>query len=88
MYIEDLTECQVSNQEEILAQMKKGMSNRSIACTNMNESSSLSHSIVILNIKQTNKIDLSVKVGRLYLVDLAGSEKISKTGLIYNLIIE
>ena len=81
VYIEDLTECHVSNEEDILAEMKKGMSNRSVAYTNMNEASSRSHSIVILNVKQTNLIDLSVRNGRLYLVDLAGSEKISKTGV-------
>lgn len=81
IYIEDLTECQVTNEEEIMAEMRKGMANRSIASTNMNENSSRSHSIVILNVKQTNLIDLTTKNARLYLVDLAGSEKISKTGL-------
>ena len=46
----------------------------------MNEHSSRSHSIFILTINQTNKIEGYSKIGKLYLVDLAGSEKISKTG--------
>jgi kinesin family protein 5 len=60
--------------------MKIGLDNRSIGKTNMNEHSSRSHSIFIMQVNQTNLIDLSVKIGKLYLVDLAGSEKISKTG--------
>jgi len=45
----------------------------------MNEGSSRSHMLFILEIKQKD-VDLSIKVGRLFLVDLAGSDKISKTG--------
>lgn len=60
--------------------MKKGMNNRAVNSTNMNEQSSRSHSIFIIQIIQNNSKDLSTKVGKLYLVDLAGSEKISKTG--------
>ena len=64
--------------------MKIGNDNRSIGKTNMNEHSSRSHSIFIMQVIQKNIIDLSVKSGKLYLVDLAGSEKISKTGYIYD----
>jgi kinesin family protein 5 len=46
----------------------------------MNEQSSRSHSIFLLNIDQKNQKDLSTKNGKLYLVDLAGSEKVNKTG--------
>ncbi|KAG9477586.1 hypothetical protein GDO78_002791 [Eleutherodactylus coqui] len=46
----------------------------------MNEHSSRSHSIFLINIKQEN-IETEKKLcGKLYLVDLAGSEKVSKTG--------
>lgn len=46
----------------------------------MNEHSSRSHSIFLINIKQEN-IETEQKLsGKLYLVDLAGSEKVSKTG--------
>ena len=60
--------------------MKIGSNNRAIAETNMNDQSSRSHSIFVINISQNNLIDQTSKSGKLYLVDLAGSEKISKTG--------
>ncbi|VEL31383.1 unnamed protein product [Protopolystoma xenopodis] len=46
----------------------------------MNEHSSRSHSIFIMNIHQTNQETGQQLTGKLYLVDLAGSEKVSKTG--------
>uniref|UniRef100_A0A3Q1EZV0 Kinesin-like protein n=2 Tax=Acanthochromis polyacanthus TaxID=80966 RepID=A0A3Q1EZV0_9TELE len=58
----------------------EGKANRHVAVTNMNEHSSRSHSIFLINIKQEN-IETEKKLsGKLYLVDLAGSEKVSKTG--------
>jgi len=60
--------------------LKLGNESRSVASTNMNDTSSRSHSIVIITIHQNNTVELSAKTGKLYLVDLAGSEKISKTG--------
>lgn len=47
--------------------------------TNMNDRSSRSHTILVLQYKQINK-DNSMKSAKLNLVDLAGSEKIAKTG--------
>lgn len=80
IYIEDLTEHYVSNEDEVLELMRVGSDNRAIGATNMNEHSSRSHSCFIMNIHQNNIKDLVAKTGKLYLVDLAGSEKISKTG--------
>jgi len=80
IYIEDLSEEKVSSIDEVFELMKIGNDNRSIGKTNMNEHSSRSHSIFMMQVSQKNLIDLSVKTGKLYLVDLAGSEKISKTG--------
>jgi len=54
-----------------------GNNNRSVASTRMNERSSRSHSLFILNVYQ--KINGNNKVSKLYFVDLAGSEKIGKT---------
>lgn len=42
----------------------------------MNEDSSRSHSVFILELIQRNLDTLSVKSAKLYLVDLAGSEKV------------
>lgn len=47
----------------------------------MNEHSSRSHSIFLINIKQEN-IETEQKLsGKLYLVDLAGSEKVGISGV-------
>jgi kinesin family member 5 len=48
-------------------------------CTGMNDRSSRSHTILVLEYKQWN-LDGSVKQAKLNLVDLAGSERIGKTG--------
>jgi kinesin family protein 5 len=47
----------------------------------MNEHSSRSHSIFLINVKQENTQTEQKLSGKLYLVDLAGSEKVSKTVL-------
>ena len=46
----------------------------------MNEHSSRSHSVFLINVKQENEESQKKLSGKLYLVDLAGSEKVSKTG--------
>lgn len=43
----------------------------------MNEHSSRSHSIFLINVKQENTQTEQKLSGKLYLVDLAGSEKVS-----------
>ncbi|XP_037829902.1 kinesin heavy chain [Kryptolebias marmoratus] len=79
-YVKGCTERFVSSPEEMLDVIDEGKANRHVAVTNMNEHSSRSHSIFLINIKQEN-IETEKKLsGKLYLVDLAGSEKVSKTG--------
>ena len=46
----------------------------------MNEHSSRSHSIFLINVKQENLENQKKLNGKLYLVDLAGSEKAGQTG--------
>jgi kinesin family protein 5 len=79
VYIEDLKEVSVDKIDEVLQLMEDGLKNRAVAYTDMNATSSRSHSIFILTIQQTNVRTLVNKTGKLYLVDLAGSEKASKT---------
>lgn len=43
----------------------------------MNEHSSRSHSVFLINVKQENLENQKKLNGKLYLVDLAGSEKVS-----------
>uniref|UniRef100_A0A672S285 Kinesin-like protein n=2 Tax=Sinocyclocheilus grahami TaxID=75366 RepID=A0A672S285_SINGR len=74
------TERFVSSPEEVMDTIDEGKSNRHVAVTNMNEHSSRSHSIFLINVKQENTQTEQKLSGKLYLVDLAGSEKVSKTG--------
>uniref|UniRef100_A0A8C4NDF3 Kinesin-like protein n=1 Tax=Eptatretus burgeri TaxID=7764 RepID=A0A8C4NDF3_EPTBU len=79
-YVKGCTERFVSSPEEVMYVIDEGKSNRHVAVTNMNEHSSRSHSIFLINVKQEN-VDTETKLsGKLCLVDLAGSEKVSKTG--------
>ncbi|XP_013888743.1 kinesin heavy chain isoform 5C [Austrofundulus limnaeus] len=79
-YVKGCTERFVSSPDEVMDVIDEGKSNRHVAVTNMNEHSSRSHSIFLINIKQEN-METEMKLsGKLYLVDLAGSEKVSKTG--------
>uniref|UniRef100_A0A673MK33 Kinesin-like protein n=1 Tax=Sinocyclocheilus rhinocerous TaxID=307959 RepID=A0A673MK33_9TELE len=68
------------NPEEVMDTIDEGKSNRHVAVTNMNEHSSRSHSIFLINVKQENTQTEQKLSGKLFLVDLAGSEKVSKTG--------
>ena len=85
VYVDGLTFVNVSNVTSILNVMNKGIAKRTTAATNMNESSSRSHSIFTIRIETsimktindgTAATDAeSFRVGTLNLVDLAGSER-------------
>ncbi|XP_052901185.1 kinesin heavy chain isoform X2 [Anopheles moucheti] len=79
-YVKGASERFVSSPEEVFEVIEEGKSNRHIAVTNMNEHSSRSHSVFLINVKQENMENEKKLSGKLYLVDLAGSEKVSKTG--------
>ncbi|XP_034034880.1 kinesin heavy chain-like [Thalassophryne amazonica] len=79
-YVKGCTERFVSSPDEVMDVIDEGKANRHVAVTNMNEHSSRSHCIFLINIKQENVETEKKLSGKLYLVDLAGSEKVSKTG--------
>uniref|UniRef100_A0A3P9JCB3 Kinesin family member 5A n=1 Tax=Oryzias latipes TaxID=8090 RepID=A0A3P9JCB3_ORYLA len=79
-YVKGCTERFVTCPEDVMDVIDEGKANRHVAVTNMNEHSSRSHSIFLINIKQENVETEQKLSGKLYLVDLAGSEKVSKTG--------
>uniref|UniRef100_A0A671NJF1 Kinesin-like protein n=1 Tax=Sinocyclocheilus anshuiensis TaxID=1608454 RepID=A0A671NJF1_9TELE len=79
-YVKGCTERFVCSPEEVMDTIDEGKSNRHVAVTNMNEHSSRSHSIFLINVKQENTQTEQKLSGKLFLVDLAGSEKVSKTG--------
>ncbi|RWS29850.1 kinesin heavy chain-like protein [Leptotrombidium deliense] len=79
-YVKGASERFVTCPEEVMEVIDEGKANRHIAVTNMNEHSSRSHSVFLINVKQENQENQKKLTGKLYLVDLAGSEKVSKTG--------
>ena len=80
VYVKGLLEIYVSSVLEVYEVMRRGGAARAVAATNMNQESSRSHSIFVINITQKNVETGSAKSGQLFLVDLAGSEKVGKTG--------
>jgi kinesin family protein 5 len=75
--LKGVTERFVSSPDEVFEIMEEGKTNRHIAVTNMNEHSSRSHTVFLINVKQENVESEKKLTGKLYLVDLAGSEKVS-----------
>jgi hypothetical protein len=67
----------VTSPAEIFHNIKLGQRKVQIASTAMNERSSRSHTLLVLEFKQVNK-DGSIKQAKLNLVDLAGSERSGK----------
>nr|CAH8851471.1 unnamed protein product [Trichobilharzia regenti] len=79
-YVKGVTEKFVATPEEVFDAIDEGKANRHVAVTNMNEHSSRSHSVFMINVRQENLETQKKLHGKLYLVDLAGSEKVAKTG--------
>ncbi|XP_026188424.1 kinesin-like protein KIF1B isoform X7 [Mastacembelus armatus] len=83
-YVEDLSKLAVTSYTDIADLMDAGNKARTVAATNMNETSSRSHAvftIVFTQRKHDNDTDLTTeKVSKISLVDLAGSERADSTG--------
>lgn len=79
VYIEGCTLCTVKTLQEIMKVMRKGEQNRKVASTSMNKRSSRSHSVLILNVIQTNLATQVRKTSQLFMVDLAGSENVGRS---------
>ncbi|KAI9371819.1 P-loop containing nucleoside triphosphate hydrolase protein [Aspergillus egyptiacus] len=82
-YVKDLTEVTVRNFAEIMKYMRKGDMSRTVASTKMNDTSSRSHAVFTITLKQIHH-DLSTdetteRTARIRLVDLAGSERAKST---------
>ncbi|XP_030630592.1 kinesin-like protein KIF1A [Chanos chanos] len=83
-YVEDLSKLAVTSYNDIQDLMDSGNKARTVAATNMNETSSRSHAV--FNIIFTQKHhdseteNTSEKVSKISLVDLAGSERADSTG--------
>lgn len=80
VYVENLTAYRVDSATELLQYLKKGNANRVTAATNMNDTSSRSHSVLNIFLETEDRLSGAKRRSQLYLIDLAGSEKASKTG--------
>ena len=80
VYVKGLHEFYVGSVDEVYQVLERGGQARAVAATNMNQESSRSHSIFVIEVTQKNVESGSARSGRLFLVDLAGSEKVGKTG--------
>ncbi|KAM0714845.1 hypothetical protein Q7P37_009309 [Cladosporium fusiforme] len=83
-YVEDLAKLVVRSFMEIEHLMDEGNKARTVAATNMNETSSRSHAVFTLTLTQKRhdaetNMDTE-KVAKISLVDLAGSERATSTG--------
>lgn len=82
-YVKDLTEVPVRGLEEIIRWMRIGDRSRTVASTKMNDTSSRSHAVFTIMLKQIHH-DLETdetteRSSRIRLVDLAGSERAKST---------
>ncbi|XP_078498392.1 kinesin-like protein KIF1B isoform X5 [Lissotriton helveticus] len=83
-YVEDLSKLAVTSYTDIADLMDAGNKARTVAATNMNETSSRSHAVFTIVFTQ-KRHDLETglpteKVSKISLVDLAGSERADSTG--------
>ncbi|XP_075459659.1 kinesin-like protein KIF1B isoform X21 [Ascaphus truei] len=83
-YVEDLSKLAVTSYTDIADLMDAGNKARTVAATNMNETSSRSHAVFTIVFTQ-KKLDVDTnlsteKVSKISLVDLAGSERADSTG--------
>ncbi|XP_067369448.1 kinesin-like protein KIF1A isoform X8 [Channa argus] len=83
-YVEDLSKLAVTSYNDIQDLMDSGNKARTVAATNMNETSSRSHAVfnIIFTQKRLDQEtdNTSEKVSKISLVDLAGSERADSTG--------
>ncbi|XP_030842583.1 kinesin-like protein KIF1A isoform X12 [Strongylocentrotus purpuratus] len=83
-YVEDLSKLAVTSFSDISDLMDEGNKARTVASTNMNETSSRSHAVfTIVFTQKRHDVETNMcteKVSKVSLVDLAGSERADSTG--------
>ncbi|KPU76822.1 uncharacterized protein Dana_GF13447, isoform B [Drosophila ananassae] len=83
-YVEDLSKLAVTDYQDIHDLIDEGNKARTVAATNMNETSSRSHAVFTIFFTQrrhdTMTDLITEKVSKISLVDLAGSERADSTG--------
>jgi kinesin family protein C1 len=80
--VTNLTTASVGSMEQISQLMAKASRQRAVGSTNMNDTSSRSHSVFALYLTGKNSDKNAELHGALHLVDLAGSERLDKSGAV------
>ncbi|KAK9907222.1 hypothetical protein M0R45_001040 [Rubus argutus] len=75
----DATSFLVNSSDDIFTYMEFGQANRAVGATNLNESSSRSHSVLTVTVVGRQLDQQSCIMGCLQLVDLAGSKKLDQS---------
>jgi hypothetical protein len=81
MIIDGIISEEITNFSQMNTIQMRGFNARSTGKTNMNEHSSRSHCLTLINVTSRNRITGVTTWGKLYLIDLAGSERISRSGV-------
>jgi kinesin family member 1 len=83
-YVEDLSRLIVTSYDDISRLIDEGNKARTVAATNMNETSSRSHAVFTIHFSQSTHDSIrdliAEKQSKISLVDLAGSERADSTG--------
>ncbi|PSN65981.1 kinesin family protein-like protein [Corynespora cassiicola Philippines] len=83
VYVQNLTETEVKNYADVERLMRQGDMSRTVAATKMNDTSSRSHAVFTIRLKQiTHSLmtdETIERTARMRLVDLAGSERAKST---------
>ncbi|CAR27056.1 hypothetical protein ZYGR_0I03290 [Zygosaccharomyces rouxii] len=79
VYIQNLQDFHITSARDGLQLLQKGLRNRQVATTKMNDFSSRSHTIFTITLYREHQGEM-FKVSKMNLVDLAGSENISRSG--------
>lgn len=83
VYVEGLKEVPVLTNIDAENLIARGLSNRHVASTNMNRTSSRSHAVFVLSLKTEHTTPdglRKIRTSKFTLVDLAGSERQKSTG--------
>jgi len=79
VYVEGLRELKCRTKQEVMDLLNYGESNRTVAETAMNATSSRSHSVFCMKLVQKHPDKSTKSTSRLFMADLAGSERVSRS---------
>ncbi|XP_067164738.1 kinesin-like protein KIF19 [Apteryx mantelli] len=74
-----ITEVSAINAEEVMQLLLKGNKQRTQEPTAANRTSSRSHAVLQVSVRQRSRRGGAVRLGRLFMIDLAGSERAAQT---------